>query len=200
MTLTIGRVWGDTSARKAFKAFRDKMRRLMPWVSMIHRVERQERGALHWHCYVTGLRKFDDPGLIWWWVGAKRNYWGSRKIDWAAHSFELVRVESENGVMSYASKYMAKIDGMAVPGRTWGTHQGKGLGLYGVTFDVLEKDLYNEMLDKHGEGVLQKLENVYLFESDPIFGSYLETSLKMGEELHEIRRGWNSEDQQSRWA
>ena len=129
VTLTYPAVYPDdpavwTAHRRAF------LRRLYyeyGTCAVIWRLEPQRRGAPHFHLMVFSDKPMaipltGRPGL--WW-GDLSQWWydivGSNDPWHAIHGVrDVQRVRSWNGVMSYASKYLAKESEIKLPGRQWG--------------------------------------------------------------------------------
>lgn len=109
ITLTYGRGFPSGQGSKAhLSAFLRWIRRRWPVASGVWRLEFQKRGAPHYHFLFFGLPKMDLDEL--------RSVWG-RIIGWdpAEELAQSPRVEvqflrSMKGVMSYVSKYIAKVD------------------------------------------------------------------------------------------
>lgn len=109
LTLTYGRKFPSPRDSKAhLKSFLKWLRRRYPLSSGVWRLELQKRGAPHYHLLAFGLPRMDLDEL--------RAVWG-RIIGFdpaveVAQSprVEVQRLRSMRGVMSYVSKYIAKVD------------------------------------------------------------------------------------------
>lgn len=112
------------------RAFTKRLRRRYPDAAIIWRLEAQERGAPHYHLLIFGVRY-----LPFQWVG---DAWATITDGNAAACARVERVRSWRGVVSYASKYLAKLDGRAFRagvagdelvevGRLWGVVNAAGL-------------------------------------------------------------------------
>jgi len=128
--LTYPGVWSDNPAswHQDMENLNDRLCRKYPWanISIIWRMEPQQRGAPHFHLFIFGLQF-----LPWQWVAAT---WAELTNGNPASCCRVERVRSWRGAMSYASKYLAKRadddagDGfttstgtpMAEVGRHWG--------------------------------------------------------------------------------
>lgn len=101
LTLTWGDEYPDPQgAKNALRAFLERIRRRYgDKVSAIWRMEFQERGAPHFHLIFFNLPWIDKRMIQIWWSQIIVQPWPFTRI-------ELIR--SYRGVMSYASKYVAK--------------------------------------------------------------------------------------------
>lgn len=101
ITLTYPKYYPDTkTAKKHLRAFLERLRRMCPKSSAMVRLEYQKRGAPHFHLIVYGLPYLDKETLQAWWG------------DIIGHEKPFTRIEvikSRRGVMSYVSKYVAKV-------------------------------------------------------------------------------------------
>ncbi len=121
VTLTYpGSLVPDGRASKAhLKAFCKRLLRRWPGACVLWRVERQKRGAPHYHLLVLGVR-FIPHG----WVSrAWFEVVGSGDPAHLAAGTEVRAVRSWRGVMSYVGKYLAKLEAEGSEdelGRIWG--------------------------------------------------------------------------------
>jgi len=137
MTLTFKGYPTNAEAKRCLHAFVQHIRRNFPTASAVWRMEFQVRGSIHFH-----LLCFDLP--YWDWKEILKTWKGITHQDVARIDVRLVR--SRRGVMSYVSKYIAKVDKghrktffISPPylhggrkwrkGRFWGYHNKKGLPL-----------------------------------------------------------------------
>lgn len=109
VTLTYGRKYPSARvSKKHLKAFLERFRRLAPDSCGFWRLEFQKRGAPHFHLLLFGFPYVRHTKLKLWW--AEIIAW-----DTSVEKAELPRlgiegVDSWNGIIFYASKYMAKPD------------------------------------------------------------------------------------------
>ena len=104
VTLTYPKDWpASPEVWKAdLRAFGKRLRRRYPDAAIIWRLEAQERGAPHYHLLVFGVRFLPHE-----WVGQA---WAEITGGNAGACARVERVRSWRGVVSYASKYLAKLD------------------------------------------------------------------------------------------
>ncbi len=102
--LTYPGVWSDDpiSWHQDMENLYDRLCRKYPWanISIIWRMEPQQRGAPHFHLFIFGLQF-----LPWQWVAAT---WAELTNGNPASCCRVEKVRSWRGAMSYASKYLAK--------------------------------------------------------------------------------------------
>jgi len=104
ITLTYPAVWPEDPVtwKRHQHAFRKRFLRRFPTAALVWRMEPQGRGAPHWHILVFNVR-FIDSG----WIG---EVWADITGGRADACSEVRQVRSYRGVMSYAAKYMGKVD------------------------------------------------------------------------------------------
>lgn len=133
VTLTYPASWPTDPAvwKKQVQAFVKRLERLTPGAAVFWRLEAQERGAPHFHLLVFNLRYLEHE-----WVGT---VWAEITDGNPKACARVERVRSWRGVMSYASKYLAKVGGdrcfragadgdpIEEVGRLWGVMNGKFL-------------------------------------------------------------------------
>lgn len=111
VTLTYPAQWPESPARwkRDLQTFDKRLRRRYPKAATIWRLESQARGAPHYHLLVFGVRFLPSD-----WVG---QVWAEITAGNPAACAQVERVRSWRGVMSYASKYLAKLGDQARPFR-----------------------------------------------------------------------------------
>lgn len=157
ITLTYPAEFPDPiTAKGHLRALFERIRRRVPEASGIWRLELQERGAPHFHLLMFNLPYISFETLRAWWgeiIGV---------IDGQPLFVRIELVRSWRGVMSYASKYVAKrseagqdslfnvvayLHAVGAIGRWWGVFQAKALpfaesfkqSVSVVTMDVMRK-------------------------------------------------------------
>lgn len=134
ITLTYPAEFPDPrTAKEHLRALFERIRRRVPETSGIWRLELQERGAPHFHLLMFNLPYISFETLRAWW----REIIGV--IDSVTVFVRIELVRSWRGVMSYASKYVAKrseagqaalfniVAYLHAVGRWWGIFQAKVL-------------------------------------------------------------------------
>lgn len=105
ITFTYPDQYPDTmTAKSHLRAFLERVRRRLPETSGIWRLEYQKRGAPHFHLLMFNLPYIDHATLTGWWkeiIGV---------IDSVTVYVRVELVRSWRGVMSYAAKYLAKVE------------------------------------------------------------------------------------------
>ena len=128
VTLTYPGVFPDQPAeyKGHWRAWVKRLRRRWPSAALVWRLEFQKRGAAHFHAFVWGVNYGD---LRPWAAGAWYEVVGSGDLRHLAAGVRVEEVRSWRGVSSYASKYLAKVDGQIVTGvgRWWGVENRAGL-------------------------------------------------------------------------
>jgi len=137
MTLTFKGYPTNEVAKMALHAFLQRVVRKFPTASAVWRMEYQQRGSIHFHLLWFNLPYWDWKEILEAWKACSRQR--VARID-----VQLIR--SRKGVMSYVSKYIAKVEKRSgitflvhVPylhagrkykkGRFWGYHNKKALPL-----------------------------------------------------------------------
>lgn len=117
----------DPSVFKAHLfAFRKRLEREHGDVSVVWRLERQSRGAPHYHLLVFGLKRVD----IGWLSRAWYEIVGSGDEKHLRAGTNVVRVRGWRELTAYVSKYVAKVDSHGLRwGRLWGVWNKEGLGI-----------------------------------------------------------------------
>jgi hypothetical protein len=92
-------------AKEHLRAFLEKIRRRYPAASAIWKLERQSRGAPHFHLLFFNLPFIPFSMLRRWWAHTIAAF-----VDEHLPRVRIERVRSQNGVMYYAAKYCAKAD------------------------------------------------------------------------------------------
>lgn len=109
--ITLTYVKNQTDGREAKRdldVFVKRLKRITEDVSIVWRMEQQKRGAIHFHLMVFGLEKTvihskdQKVGL--------QDHWSQVTGEESKNSLDVDRIRSYNGVMYYASKYMAKTE------------------------------------------------------------------------------------------
>lgn len=148
MTLTFKGYPSNVQAKRALHSFLSQISRSFPQSSAVWRMEYQKRGSVHFH-----LLCFDMP--YWDWKEVLSTW--KRITGQSVARVDIRLVRSRRGVMSYVSKYIAKVDGKSgkaffiqVPylhgrrkwrkGRFWGYHNKKCLPLGQKLEGILVKD------------------------------------------------------------
>jgi hypothetical protein len=126
--------WPTSPARwkQDLQAFVKRLLRRYPSAAIIWRMEPQKRGAPHFHLLIFNIRFLPFGQAAAWWAEITNGN--------PASCSRVERVRSWRGVMSYASKYLAKLDGddrqflsgaggKALPevGRLWGVINAEAL-------------------------------------------------------------------------
>lgn len=92
-------------AKEHLRAFLEKIRRRYPAASAIWKLERQSRGAPHFHLLFFNLPFVPFATIRQWWGHTVAAF-----VDDHLPRVRIERVRSQNGVMYYAAKYCAKDD------------------------------------------------------------------------------------------
>jgi hypothetical protein len=127
LTLTYPGEWPADPARwkRDLEAWGRRLGRKYPEMSAVWRLEPQKRGAPHYHLLVFGVDRVDAGWLARSWYEVV----GSGDLRHLQAGTRVERVKSWRGVMSYASKYLAKLGGgfeVEHVGRWWGVwNRGK---------------------------------------------------------------------------
>jgi len=114
LTLTYGEDYPDAqTAKKNLRALFERIRRLFKSqnVSAIWRMEFQERGAPHFHIIFFGLPYIRKEKIQEWWgaiIGFEKPF------------TRIEQIKSHRGVMSYVSKYCAKVPESEILGEIQG--------------------------------------------------------------------------------
>lgn len=136
VTLTYPAEWPVKSSdwKRHLKNWWHRLKRKVPGVGAIWKLEPQKRGAPHYHLLIWGLEGVPLGELIAW---VSRSWYqvvgsGDERHLWAGTRVEPIR--SRQGVLRYATKYLGKIneagaEGWDEPGRFWG---GQGSGKYSL--------------------------------------------------------------------
>ncbi len=134
VTLTYPLDWPPSPARwkQDLQALVKRLLRRYPSAAVIWRMEPQKRGAPHFHLLIFNVRFLPFGQVATWWADITDG-------DPASCS-RVERVRSWRGVMSYASKYLAKLDGddrqflsgaggksLSEVGRLWGVINAEAL-------------------------------------------------------------------------
>jgi hypothetical protein len=101
MTLTMGDIVHPRVAKKYLRVFLERIRRWAPGASAVWRLEFQARGAPHFHLIWFGLPFLPFPRL--------QEMWG-QVIGQDLPICRIEAIKTRNGVIYYASKYLAKVD------------------------------------------------------------------------------------------
>jgi len=137
ITLTFKGYPSNAEAKRCLHAFLSHLRRTFPQASACWRLEYQKRGAIHYHLLCFNLPYWDWKELHQTW---------SQITGETSSRVDIRLVRSRRGVMSYVSKYIAKVEKrirktflVFVPylhrqrkwkkGRFWGYHNKKALPL-----------------------------------------------------------------------
>lgn len=104
LTLTFAGVPSWDNARKAFKRFSQRLRRKYPEMSAVWRLERQERGSIHYHLICFNLPFVPQAEL--------QKVW-TKCTEEELSIIHIKLLNSKKAVMSYVSKYIAKRDGVS---------------------------------------------------------------------------------------
>lgn len=147
MTLTFRRYPTNAQAKAALQAFLEVVRRRFADASCVWRMEYQKRGSVHFH-----LLWFNLP--YWHWQEILETW--KRITRQSVARIDVRLVKSRRGVMSYVSKYIAKVAESGLKtffihppylhayrrwrkGRFWGYHNKKGLPLGEKVAGVLQE-------------------------------------------------------------
>jgi hypothetical protein len=127
VTLTYPREWpGDPRRwKRDLRVWLERLRRSMPGVWCVWRLEPQRRGAPHYHLLVFGVERVSIEWLSATWFQVV----GSGDERHLRAGTQVQRVQSWRHVIGYAAKYLAK-EAAELPagweagvGRWWGVHQ-----------------------------------------------------------------------------
>lgn len=146
LTLTYPAVWSENPNdwKSHAEALYKRLVRQFPAckVSIIWRLEPQERGAPHFHLFVFGVRFIDYK----WLARAWYEIVASGDVQHLSAGTRVERVKSWRGVMSYASKYVAKVPEAGIEfgdvGRWWGVKGKAYLPLELVTVSLNFRQFY----------------------------------------------------------
>lgn len=123
VTLTYPGVWSDDPTRwkRDLRVWWMRVRRLFSGASGVWKLEFQKRGAPHFHLLIWGVdyaHLLCNVGRLWYQVvgsGDERHLRAGCRVE---------KVRSWKGVLSYASKYLGKVEiesaNISEPGRFWG--------------------------------------------------------------------------------
>ncbi len=138
-TLTYPSVWPDDPSRwkRDLDTWGKRLMRRYPKAYVIWKLEPQQRGAPHFHLVIFGVPWMDKDWLSQSWYDVVAS--GDEKHLRAGTRIENIR--SWRGVMSYASKYTAKVidelpPGWESVGRMWGIIGRKNMPITIVRFAV----------------------------------------------------------------
>jgi hypothetical protein len=155
VTLTYPAVWPAEPKvwKQHLEAWLKRLERRYDGLAAIWKLEFQSRGAPHFHLLVFGARWIDHN-----WCA--RNWYevvDSGDIRHLAAGVEVKRVRSWRGVMSYASKYLAKKTTENLPrmvGRFWGVHHRERLpfDLIQIPMEHGQYLLLRRLLDRWSNG------------------------------------------------
>lgn len=139
VTLTYPGEWPKDPKRwkRDFDVWAKRLLRRHPQCCAIWKLEPQERGAPHFHLLVFGVPHLDKAWLSSSWYEVV----GSGDVRHLRAGTRVESIRSWRGVMSYASKYTAKVvdempEGWQEVGRMWGIIGRKNLPIYMVRFAV----------------------------------------------------------------
>jgi hypothetical protein len=124
VTLTYPQEYPDARrAKDNLRAYLQRLQRLYPGMSVVWRLEFQERGAPHFHLLIFGVPRIPKEEV--------QRHWGE-VIGYANPFTRVERVRTWRGVVGYAAKYMAKAGLDIVPylhacGRVWGVFMARFL-------------------------------------------------------------------------
>jgi hypothetical protein len=155
ITLTYPAVWPSEPAvwKRHLDTWLKRLEREYVGLAAIWKLEFQARGAPHFHLLVFGTR----------WISAKwcaRSWYEVVESGDERHLLagtEVKRIRSWRGVMSYASKYLAKKTSENLPemvGRFWGVHRRDRLpvDLLTLPMDFQQFFVLKRMLVRWGNG------------------------------------------------
>jgi hypothetical protein len=112
--------------KRDLDVFLKRLRRAYPDAAAVWKLEPQKRGAPHYHLLVFGVEQIPHSWLRQAWYEVV----GSGDARHLLAGTRVERVKSWRGVMSYAAKYLGKVETMAewpdYVGRWWGV-SGRGL-------------------------------------------------------------------------
>lgn len=143
VTLTYPEVYSEEGQtwKRHLDSFLKALARAYPGCSAVWRLEFQKRGAPHYHLLVFGLQWLDAKWLARTWYRIVAS--GDEKHLKAGT--QVKRVRSWRGVMSYASKYMAKTGGAPSKvevGRYWGIFNRVAIPTNIIIFPITLKSFY----------------------------------------------------------
>jgi hypothetical protein len=138
--------------KRDLDVFIKRLRRAYPSVALVWKLEPQKRGAPHYHMLIFGVEHipYEWLALAWYEVvgsGDPRHLQAGTRVE---------RVKSWRGVMSYAAKYLGKVEASTdwpeYVGRWWGV-SGRGL------LPIL---LYTQYLDRRPFHAIRRVLYRYL--------------------------------------
>lgn len=100
ITLTFSNEVNNVEAKRAFKQFSMRLRRAFPTASVVWRLERQKRGAIHFHLLCFNLPFWPQAELQKTWEDCTNE---DKSI------VDIRLVHGARSVMAYVSKYIAKV-------------------------------------------------------------------------------------------
>ena len=138
-TLTYPGEWPSDPKRwkRDLDAFGKRLRRRHPEASVIWKLEPQKRGAPHFHLLIFNVPRLDKTWLSAAWYAVV----ASNDVRHLRAGTRIESIRSWRGVMSYASKYTAKVidelpEGWEAVGRMWGVIGRDNLPISVVRFGI----------------------------------------------------------------
>jgi hypothetical protein len=192
-TLTYGDDWPTSPVKwkRDLQALVKRILRRYPSAAIIWRMEPQKRGAPHFHLLIFNLRFLPFGQVAQWWADITNGN--------PASCSRVERVRSWRGVMSYASKYLAKLDGdnrqflsgpngkaLSEVGRLWGVINAEALPTDVREFIAEDAQFHQlrRILHRHKSSILRRAGHRHIpAPRDPTvgFSSFLdwETSIQL---------------------
>lgn len=134
ITLTYPSEYPDVEdAKTHLDTFVKRLKRRSNGCSVIWRIELQKRGAPHFHLIVLGVRFVSKDWLSQAWYEIV----GSGDLRHLRAGTNVSRVRHFRQMISYASKYVAKLGEDDIPGRQWGVY---GRNCLPITLVKIELD------------------------------------------------------------
>jgi hypothetical protein len=164
VTLTYPDNWPTSPEqwKRDLQNFLKRLLRIHPRAAIVWRLEAQQRGAPHFHLLVFNVRFLPHQ-----WVGSK---WAMITNGNAAACSQVQPVRSWRGVMSYASKYLAKLgddrqflagnggEVLEEVGRLWGIINSQALPADVRTIALTIEQFYRirRNLERHKASILRR--------------------------------------------
>lgn len=139
ITLTYPSEWPSSGVvwKNHLRRWWQRLKRRVPAAGGIWKLEPQKRGAPHFHLLVWGLEDVPWVDLLVWVSRSWYEVVGSGDKKHLVAGTRVERIRNRKGVMSYATKYLGKIneagmEGWDEPGRFWGVKSAQNIPWAGL--------------------------------------------------------------------
>lgn len=140
VTLTYPKEYpSDKEAKEHLDTLGKRLKRIWPTVALVWRIEKQKRGAPHFHLVILGVSFLPKE----WLAGAWYAIVGSGDEKHLYAGTQVQRVRRFGQLIAYASKYLAKVDKETdyPDGRQWGVIGRQHLPIELVEVQLSESDM-----------------------------------------------------------